>query len=120
MRIIDLAISTATAKLQNQGGAHILTGLEPLQSISSGEQVHDALLQLILKRFSDLVLLPLDRMDKTKPLLQYGMDSLIAAEFRAWFWRMLKVDVPFLTLLSPIKDLSTLASLAEAELVSRS
>ncbi|KAJ8119174.1 hypothetical protein ONZ43_g3832 [Nemania bipapillata] len=187
LRVIDLAVFSATAKLQSQGDAHILTGLEPLglrrlmtrgfevdndtlrdprtalisaalmaeqekksasgrgiyklgmgenvpewlksvpepissgllQSISSGEQVHDALLELILKRFSDLVLLPLDQMDKTKPLSQYGMDSLIAAEFRAWFWRILKVDVPFLTLLSPTKNLMTLASLAEAELVSK-
>ncbi|KAI0096909.1 polyketide synthase-like protein [Nemania sp. FL0031] len=187
LRIIDLAVSTATAKLENQGEAHILTGLEPigirrlmmrgfdvdndtvrdprtalisaalmaeqekrnasgkgtyklglgenvpewlksvpepvssvlLKSISSGEQVRDALLELILKRFSDLVLLPLDQMDKTKPLSQYGMDSLIAAEFRAWFWRILKVDVPFLTLLSPTKNLMTLASLAETELVSK-
>ncbi|KAI0539466.1 putative polyketide synthase [Xylaria digitata] len=187
LRIIDLAVFSATAKLQSQGDAHILTGLEPfglrrlmtkgfevdndtfrdprtalisaaliaeqekrsvsgrgtykpgmgenapewlksvpepissvlLQSISSGEQVRDALLKLILKRFSDLVLLPLDQMDKKKPLSQYGMDSLIAAEFRAWFWRMLKVDVPFLTLLSPTKNLMMLASLAEVELVSK-
>ncbi|KAI1129664.1 putative polyketide synthase [Nemania abortiva] len=90
---------------------------EVLRSKSEGgDQLHNAVLKLIVKRFSDLTLLPLDQVNPSKALSQYGMDSMIAAEFRTWFWRVLKVDVPFLSLLSPTENLVTLTELVETKL----
>ena len=50
-------------------------------------------------------------MNVSKPLSQYGMDSMITAEFRTWFFQSFHVDIPFLTLSCKI---ITLLSLSEA------
>ncbi|KAI1873001.1 uncharacterized protein JN550_003875 [Neoarthrinium moseri] len=71
--------------------------------------IGEAVLSLTKKRFSNLILMPIDQIDDRKPLSQFGVDSMIAAEFRTWFWNSFRVDVPFLDLLSPQKDLSSLA-----------
>lgn len=71
----------------------------------------DAILAHITKRFGNLVLLPLAQVDVSKPLAEYGIDSMIAAEFRTWFFQTFHVDIPFLTLLNKT---STVLSLSEA------
>lgn len=75
-----------------------------------------AALQLIKKQFSNLILMPLDKIDERKPLAGFGVDSMIASEFRTWFWGSLKVNIPFLDLLSPTKSLNDLANAVEASL----
>lgn len=75
-----------------------------------------AALRLIKKQFSNLILMPQDKIDDKKPLAGFGVDSMIASEFRTWFWGSLKVDIPFLDLLSQNKSLSDLAAAVEASL----
>ncbi|KAK8102045.1 type I iterative PKS [Apiospora sp. TS-2023a] len=75
--------------------------------------MQEAIVRLVKKRFSNLILLPLDQVDETKPLADYGMDSMIASEFRSWFWAAFRVDLPFLDLMSPQKRLVTLAEFVE-------
>jgi hypothetical protein len=71
--------------------------------------LQDAVLRLIKKRFSNLIITPYDQIDGDKPLSRFGVDSMIAAEFRTWFWGTFKVDIPFHDLLSPQKNLNGLA-----------
>ena len=75
-----------------------------------------AILRLTKKRFSNLILTPPDQIDGDKPLSRFGVDSMIAAEFRTWFWRTFKVDIPFHDLLSPQKNLNILAELVAEKL----
>ncbi|KAK6359538.1 hypothetical protein TWF696_000692 [Orbilia brochopaga] len=77
----------------------------------NGLSMPDAITSFIAKRFGDLVLVPADEVNVEKPLDGYGMDSMIAAEFRSWFHQVFKVDIPFLELLS--KD-TTVRSLGKA------
>lgn len=80
---------------------------------SSARTLGEAILNLIRKRFSNLILMPLDKVNDSKPLSQYGMDSMIAAEYRTWFWSTFKVDIPFLEILSSTNCLKTLGELVE-------
>jgi aryl carrier-like protein len=64
-----------------------------------------------VKRFSNLVLQQVDKIDPSKSLSKFGMDSMLAAEFRTWFYQAFKVDVPFLTLLSDETTLNSLGNL---------
>lgn len=64
-----------------------------------------AVLRLIKKRFSNLILMPIDQLDERKPLPEFGVDSMIASEFRGWFWTAFRVDVPFLDIMSAQKSL---------------
>ncbi|KAH7325867.1 hypothetical protein B0I35DRAFT_405202 [Stachybotrys elegans] len=80
------------------------------------ESLYAAVLGLIMRRFSNLILVPLDQLESTKALANFGMDSMIATDFRTWFWNMFRVDVPFLDLLSPVKTLGSIAGDVESKL----
>lgn len=71
--------------------------------------MQEAILRLIKKRFSNLILIPLDQIDEQKPMPDFGVDSMIASEFRSWFWAVFRVDLPFLDIVSPQKSLLVLA-----------
>ncbi|OTA97714.1 hypothetical protein M434DRAFT_7659 [Hypoxylon sp. CO27-5] len=76
----------------------------------------DAILQIVRKQFSNLILVPAEQIDDLKYLAQYGVDSMLAAEFRTWFWATFEVDIPFLGLVSSQKSLDTLSGAVEAKL----
>jgi len=75
------------------------------------------IVDLISKRFSNLVLVPVEKIDSAKPLVKFGMDSMLAAEFRTWFYQAFRVDVPFLTLLSEKVTLGSLGELVEKDVL---
>lgn len=77
-----------------------------------------AVLQLVRKRFSNLILMPIDQIADDKPLAGFGVDSMIASEFRSWFWTTFGVDVPFLDLLSPEKTLFGLSEFTSVRMMS--
>ena len=83
---------------------------------SGAASLNDAILALVSRRFSNLLLMPLESVDTRKPIGSYGMDSMIAAEYRSWFWSVFKVDVPFLDILSSTNHLQALTDMIEAAL----
>jgi len=84
---------------------------------SKEQSIYDAVLSLIVKRFSNLVLIAVDKVDAHKPLTAYGFDSMIGSEFRTWFYQAFKVDVPFLLLLSKDVTLHSLATIVNEDIV---
>ncbi|KAI0434399.1 polyketide synthase [Xylaria sp. FL1042] len=74
------------------------------------ESMVDAIIGMTRKRFSALILMPIDQIDVTRGLTKFGVDSMIAAEFRTWIWSTFKVDIAFLDLLSDQMTLSSLAA----------
>ncbi|CAG8973482.1 hypothetical protein HYALB_00011077 [Hymenoscyphus albidus] len=104
--------SEADSDLKNNSGlpAELAAALE------GGGDILDAVMGLILKRFSNLVLLQIDKIDVKRSLARFGMDSMLAAEFRTWFFQAFKVDVPFLTLLAESTTLSALGELVCQEI----
>ena len=87
--------------------------IDALSFQATASTLAEAVLGLVCKRFSSLILVQPDKLDDAKPLIQYGIDSMIAAEFRSWFWSTFKVDVPFADILSSENSLSSLAALME-------
>jgi acyl carrier protein len=85
----------------------------------SGVLLSDAITAHIAKRFGDLVLITADKVGNFKPLDSYGMDSMIAAEFRAWFYQVFKVDIPFLQLLSKTTTVDSLSKIVVKEVEGR-
>lgn len=76
----------------------------------------NSILQLIRRQFSNLILIPAEKIENFKPLAQFGVDSMLAAEFRTWFWTTFEIDIPFLDLVSSHKSLDSLASAVETKL----
>ncbi|KAI0406569.1 polyketide synthase [Xylaria palmicola] len=86
--------------------ANIIAGLE------QGRELRDLVVEHISKRFSSLIILPLNKIEVAKPLSTYGMDSMIAAEFRTWFYQNFHIDIPFLDFLDNKSTLLSLAKIA--------
>ncbi|KAJ4859714.1 KR domain-containing protein [Trichoderma breve] len=91
--------------------------LPMLMPEASAPTMLDAILRLTKKRFSNLILMQLDAVDDRAPLPSFGVDSMLAAEFRTWFFNTFKIDVPFLDIVSPQKSLQTLAEFVEGKLI---
>ena len=92
---------------------------EVAQGIEAGQTLSEAVMGYIQRRFGNLVLIKYKAVDVKKPFADYGMDSMIAAEFRTWFYQTLTVDVPFLMLLSKTSTLETLRDLVVTQLEER-
>ncbi|KFA53738.1 hypothetical protein S40293_01625 [Stachybotrys chartarum IBT 40293] len=89
-----------------------------MQESKPPKSLEDALLDHVRARFGNLILMKFDAVDVRKPLASYGMDSMIAAEFKTWFWQNMQVDVPLLTLLDKTSNLETLRDLSLTKLQS--
>lgn len=90
-------------------------GINGIMAADVGSR-RDAILQVIRRQFSNLILIPAEKIEDFKPLAQFGVDSMLAAEFRTWFWATFEIDIPFLDLVSSHKSLDSLASVVEAKL----
>ena len=55
----------------------------------SAALLHELILALVCRRVSNLLPMPLEVVDAGKPIKAYGVDSMIAAELRGWFWGVL-------------------------------
>ncbi|KAL4957399.1 hypothetical protein BDW69DRAFT_200981 [Aspergillus filifer] len=82
----------------------------------NADTLHSAILNLIRRRFSNLIMMPAEHVEDTKPMPQFGVDSMLASEFRSWFWSAFGVDVSFLTIMSSATTLGSLAGGVEAGL----
>jgi hypothetical protein len=97
--------------------ARVLTAVEDLaqnqvaktQEISVLDSLKDAgpdekqeiITQAICKTLENLCYLAPGSIDPRQAVMAYGVDSMIAAEFRSWLFKIFEVDISFLELLSP-------------------
>ena len=83
---------------------------EALEAGADDEGVLEVITQIIIQRLANLILVQAAKINKDMPLIKWGMDSMLAAEFRTWFFMAFTVDIPFLLLLG---DSITPAGLGE-------
>ncbi|KAI4176186.1 MAG: hypothetical protein LQ343_001230 [Gyalolechia ehrenbergii] len=81
------------------------------------DAVKDVLTTIVVQRLANLILVPAGKIDRHLPLVKWGMDSMLAAEFRTWFFMAFAVDVPFLLLLGDSVTPAALGELVMEEMV---
>ncbi|KAK9782215.1 putative polyketide synthase [Seiridium cardinale] len=108
--LLSAALDETTS---GSGASGASSGLpaEVAEAIEAGSSTEEAILSAVCQKFSSLVLIPKDKLDVTKPISSVGVDSMLAAEFRAWIFQAFKTDIPYLTLLSPAATLTMLSDL---------
>ncbi|KAE8163750.1 hypothetical protein BDV40DRAFT_299096 [Aspergillus tamarii] len=74
------------------------------------EQVTDAVKVVLVNKLSNIILTPVDKIEVQKPLLDFGMDSMLAAELRQYIFGTMGVDVAFLDLMDKKTNILGLAS----------
>ncbi|KAI0853704.1 putative polyketide synthase [Daldinia vernicosa] len=85
---------------------------EKLQAVNSTEEKASIVREVIAERLAKLLNVAPDELDIGKPMSQYGLDSLVAAELRSWLIKTFGVDVTLLDLLSKGKSIADLVSAA--------
>ncbi|GKZ38847.1 hypothetical protein AbraIFM66950_011370 [Aspergillus brasiliensis] len=65
---------------------------------------------------SNIILLPLPKLNFKLPLSEYGMDSMLSAELRQYIFNSMGVDVPFLTLMDSTTSVLSVAGIVVEEL----
>ncbi|KAI2615012.1 putative polyketide synthase [Hypoxylon sp. NC1633] len=66
---------------------------------------------MIAKKMSNLILVPIGKLDVKTSLSNFGMDSMLAAELRQYIFSATGVDVLFLTLMDKNTNVTTLAKI---------
>ncbi|RYP14556.1 hypothetical protein DL765_006289 [Monosporascus sp. GIB2] len=106
-----------TLKQQAQNGdlpAEVASSMD-----NEGATLEEAVLRHVTARFANLVLTPVDKVPPQKPLTEFGMDSMIAAEFCTWFFQAFRYDVLSLELLSKTVTVASLAAMVAADISAR-
>lgn len=85
---------------------------ELAQAMEAGTaSLRQAVYNVLIKKISNLLLQPADKLKPHTRLMEFGMDSMLAAEFRTFVYRATGVEVPFLTLLDKGTTLQDLADM---------
>ena len=87
-------------------------------SANAATEILKAITPMIAKGLSDLIVRPVNQIEISKPLATYGMDSMLAAEFRTWFYRTFHVDVPLMDILSSSGSIRSLSQIIYDGLIS--
>ncbi|KAL4745177.1 hypothetical protein BDW72DRAFT_198893 [Aspergillus terricola var. indicus] len=89
--IVDTVTSPAANAADDAGGNADI--LRRLTTITSMQEAADVIAESLMQRLSKAIGVPLKNLDATKPMNQYGVDSLVAVELRNWFKWKLDADV---------------------------
>ena len=86
--------------------AHLSTSAAyvSLSSAVKSSKSYDEVLQLVsnalMDKISTVLMVPREEMDQSRPIVVYGLDSLVAIEIRNWITRELEVSLQVLELLT--------------------
>ncbi|KAF1829172.1 reducing type I polyketide synthase [Decorospora gaudefroyi] len=86
------------------------TGLKDrLRNASTVEEGSNMVEKAVIEKLADMFVIPEQDIDATKPLAQYGVDSLVAVELRNWLVPMTQCEMSIFDLLgaSSLKGLAT-------------
>ncbi|KAI0021210.1 polyketide synthase [Xylariomycetidae sp. FL0641] len=85
----------------------------------SAPSVFAAVQDLVAGKMANLILLPAGQLRADQRLGEFGIDSMLAAEFRTAIFHAFEVDVPFMTLLDKQTSVRSLAEMIVAGLDGR-
>ncbi|KAF2121672.1 lovastatin nonaketide synthase [Lophiotrema nucula] len=104
-----LAASEVENSDSNKKNGNNLPILDQLASATTNEQALDLLRDSFAAKLCSILQITSGTPDQNAPLVELGMDSLVAVEARSWFLKNLKVDIPVLKIVGG----STLSEVCE-------
>ncbi|QKX55823.1 uncharacterized protein TRUGW13939_02921 [Talaromyces rugulosus] len=106
---LDVQISASTSKSDNDSN----------NNPQPSEGLIEAVQNVVSVKISALLLVPTEQLTTDKQLSDFGMDSMLAAEFRGAMFRTFRSDVPFTTLLDHRTSIRSLACLVGGQLLKK-
>ena len=86
---------------------------DPDVAVAADDNEADALIDRVRKRVARFLYVATEDIDVARPISQYGIDSLVAAEVRNWLFQAFGVTVSSLNLLHPTMSVEKLAGEVE-------
>jgi amino acid adenylation domain-containing protein len=99
-RFSHLIRDAATASTKTRSFSSVANLREQLDNATSEEATAEAIQTSFALKLESMLQLPSNSVNCNVPLLDLGMDSLLAVEIRTWFLKEVHIDVPVLKLLS--------------------
>ena len=84
---------------------------EALEAGADAEGALDAIIGIVPARLANLILVRADKIQPETSLTVWGMDSMLASEFRTWFFMAFNVDIPFLFIMGQTESPKTLGEM---------
>ncbi|KAH6664674.1 polyketide synthase [Halenospora varia] len=105
--LLSFASSTSTTSTSSQPS---LSLAQSIRSTTSYSTALDLVIEGLMNKVSSVLMVPREEMDASKPIVVYGVDSLVAIEVRNWITRELEASLQVLELLtgSSIRGLGVL------------
>ena len=103
--------SHSTAQAPGENAINELKG--SLTACETLQAAVDLITDAVAEKLAKAMMIPREEIDLQRPVSSYGVDSLVAAEMRNWFFRDLKADVNVLELLSGVPITGLAAIIAE-------
>ncbi|KAL8809353.1 MAG: hypothetical protein Q9200_003490 [Gallowayella weberi] len=91
-----LKTQSVRTEAEGQNKKTILPVKEQLVGASAKDQVIEILIECLSAKLQTILQMFDSKIEIDKPLIEIGVDSLVAVEVRSWFLKELKVDIPVL------------------------
>lgn len=93
-------LQTSSSFYSTKSGADAVPVKPLLKSAASPAAAADIVLRGLIPKLSSLLMIAPEDVDARKPLVAYGLDSLVAVELRNWTSRDLDVNIPLMELMN--------------------
>ena len=95
-----LASVQSGASAEAGAGAKHLPIRDSLKVVGSPEQAVELICHALLEKLSRLLMIAVEDLDMKKPVVAYGLDSLVAGELRNWITADLGANLPLMELMN--------------------
>ncbi|KAL8828179.1 MAG: hypothetical protein Q9191_002743, partial [Dirinaria sp. TL-2023a] len=93
----DVQSMSACTETSTEGVVPVRQRLKAASSVASATEI---IVGLLIKKLANLLMITEDDVDSKKPIVAYGLDSLVAVEFRNWITCDLDAKVPLMVLMN--------------------
>ncbi|KAL9081847.1 MAG: hypothetical protein Q9159_006968 [Coniocarpon cinnabarinum] len=96
-----------------------ISSKEVLDALDNGTPLLEAVQKCVTAKFASLILSPADKVDPQKGFADFGIDSMLGTELRAFVFEALAVDVPFNVFVGGTSNVAELSRMIVEELEGR-
>ncbi|KAI1453383.1 putative polyketide synthase [Annulohypoxylon moriforme] len=114
--VLTCALKRSSASETSSGSGSQWSAINEALDSGDKEGLVAVIKDLIAKKMSNLILIPVAKLDIKTPLSDFGMDSMLAAELRQYIFSATGADVLFLTLMDKATNVTTLAEIVADKL----
>ncbi|KAL6866385.1 Type I Iterative PKS [Amphichorda felina] len=115
--VLTCALKRSIAGETTQGPTSQSSAITAAVAAKDGDALVSAVRDVLAKKMSNLILLPVANLDVKKSLTDFGMDSMLAAELRQFIFSATGVDVLFLTIMDAQTNILSLAKVITEKLL---